>query len=289
MNKITLITGTSSGVGLETALLFAQKGYKVYASMRDTAKQDKLVAEAERMGLSIAVVALDVCDVASIEKAVQYIVEQEGRIDVLINNAGAGLAKTTEHATEAEIQWVTETNFLSVVRCTKAVLPIMRQQKSGHIINISSVGGLVGQPFNELYCAAKFAVEGYTEALATYLPQHFGIHLTAIEPGGIATEFFKSAREKILGGAGLPQDEYLPIFQKYIDGMQKRAASGENKTAFQQAIDVANVILAVAESPNPPIRIRTSDWANDFCQYKTATDPEGRLQTEKVARQFLGG
>ncbi|HQU56219.1 MAG TPA: SDR family NAD(P)-dependent oxidoreductase, partial [Chitinophagaceae bacterium] len=166
---VTLITGTSSGVGLETALLFAKNGYSVYASMRDTTKNEKLLAAAKHENFDLKIIELDVCNTASIQKAVDTVIREEGTIDILVNNAGAGFAKSTEQATDEEIQWVIQTNLLSVIRCTKAVLPIMKAQKSGHIINLSSVGGLVGQPFNELYCAAKFGVEGYTEAMATYI------------------------------------------------------------------------------------------------------------------------
>lgn len=287
MKKTVLITGTSSGLGLETALLFAENGYEVFASMRNTAKQDLLLAAAEKRNVALTVLELDVCSVASIEKAVQQVLDKTGKIDLLINNAGAGFAKTTEQASDDEIQWIMETNLLNVIRCTKAVLPIMRGQKSGHIINISSVGGLVGQPFNELYCAAKFGVEGYTEALATYLPQNFGIHFTAIEPGGIATEFTKSATQKTMGAEGLPQDEYLPIIQQYITTRQKRAETGDT-SSFQQAHEVAQVVLNVAQSENPPIRMRSSDWAEELCRFKTEADPSGNLQNKKVVSQFLG-
>lgn len=286
MNKVVLITGTSSGLGFEAALQFAEQNYTVYASMRNLNKKDRLLEEAAKRNTQLKIIELDVCQVASINQAVQTIQQQEGRIDILVNNAGAGFAKTTEQASEEEIQWVTEVNYLSVVRCTKAVLPLMRKQKSGHIINISSVGGLVGQPFNELYCAAKFAVEGYTEALATYLPQNFGIHFTAIEPGGIATEFSQSATQKTMGTNGIPQDDYLPILQKYIAGIQERAAQGDTQS-FQQAHEVAQVILEIARSSAPPIRVRTSTWAEEFCQYKTNLDPKGKLQNSSVVQALL--
>lgn len=286
MNKTVLITGASAGLGLETALLFAGNAYKVYAGMRNTAKQDALLSEASKRNVAVEVTEMDVCNVSSIENAVQYMLSRENKIDILINNAGAGFAKTTEHASDEEIRWVMETNYLSVVRCTKAVLPAMRKQRSGHIINISSVGGLVGQPFNELYCAAKFAVEGYTEALATYLPQTFNIKFTVVEPGGIATGFGKSATQKTLG-AGLPDDEYLPVIQKYISGMQKRASSGESQT-YQQPGEVAQVILDIALSGKNIIRTRTSEWAENLCSYKTQADLTGNLQNEKIIKQFLG-
>lgn len=287
MKKIALITGTSTGLGFETALLLAENGFTVYASMRDLSKGTLLQEESESRGLDLTILEMDVCNLLSIEKCIQSVFEKEKRIDIFINNAGAGFAKTTEHASDEEIQWVMETNLLSVIRCTKAVLPIMRAQKSGHILNISSVGGLVGQPFNELYCAAKFGVEGYTEALATYLTQPFGIHFTAIEPGGIATEFIKSATQKTMGTSATPADEYLPIMQQYISGMQQRAASGDTRS-YQQPQEVAAVILEAILAEKPPVRKRTSDWAEELCAFKTTADPTGNLQNERVRKQFLG-
>ena len=187
MKKSVLITGTSSGVGFESALLFAKNGYKVYASMRNLKKADTLKEKIETENLDIEILQLDVTDVQSINTAVKTIIEKDGKIDLLVNNAGAGFAKTTEQATAQEIKWVTDVNYHGVVFCTQAVLPYMRKQKSGQIISITSVGGLVGQPFNELYCGAKFAVEGFMEGLATYVSDAFNIKITCVEPGGIKT------------------------------------------------------------------------------------------------------
>ena len=192
MKQNILITGTSTGVGLESAVLFARNGYKVYATMRDLTKSGALEEQILAENLDIEILELDVTKTQTIEAAVNAIIEKDAKIDILLNNGGAGFAKTTEQATEKEIEWVTNVNYYGVVRCTKVVLPYMRKQKSGKIISISSVGGLVGQPFNELYCGAKFAVEGFIESLATYVSE-FNIKFSLIEPGGIATEFFNSA------------------------------------------------------------------------------------------------
>lgn len=283
---IVLITGTSTGLGLETAILLAENGYKVYASMRNTSKKESLLSKTAEKNVTIEIIQLDVCDLKSIENAVKHVMDKEGRIDILINNAGAGFAKTTEHASDEEIQWVMDTNLMSVIRCSKAVLPIMRNQKSGHIVNISSVGGLVGQPFNELYCAAKFAVEGFTEALATYLTKPFGIKFTTVEPGGISTEFIKSATQKTMEGSGIPTDEYGVILQKYMGGMQKRAQSGDT-SSYQTPEQVAEVVLKVVQSENPPIRTRTSEWSEKLCHFKTQADPDGKLQNADVIQRYL--
>ena len=159
----------------------------------------------------------------------------------------------------------------------------MRKARSGHIINISSVGGLVGQPFNEIYCASKFALEGFTEALASYVQPHFGIKFTAVEPGGISSEFFNSARRRISETGGLLQDEYLPILQKYMAKSQERG-----QIAFQTPDQVAAVVVKCLEAKDPPVRIRTSKWANNLCRLKTYADPDGKKLQRKVIDMFLG-
>ncbi len=286
MKKNVLITGTSTGVGLESAVLFAKQGYKVYASMRNLDKAVGLQERINKEQLDIEVLPLDVTDIISIQSAVQTIIEKDGRIDILINNAGAGFAKTTEYASEEEIRWVTEVNYLGVIFCTQAALPFMRKQRSGQIINITSVGGLVGQPFNELYCGAKFGVEGYMESLATYISEPFNIKITNVEPGGIATAFMQSAVAKTTSEGQLATGEYLPIFQKYMAGIQQRATEGKEQV-HQTGEEVAQVILNVAQQDHPPFRIRTSKWAEDFTLLKTKPDPDGLKQVRQIIESFL--
>ncbi|REG87174.1 short-subunit dehydrogenase [Winogradskyella sediminis] len=286
MKKNVLITGTSTGVGLESAMLFAKNNYKVYATMRNLKKSEKLKQKIQEENLDINLLPLDVTKIDSIQSAVKTIIERDGKIDVLVNNAGAGFAKTTEQATEAEIKWVTDVNYLGVVFCTQAVLPYMRKQKSGQIISVTSVGGLVGQPFNELYCGAKFAVEGFMEGLATYVSEPFNIKITCVEPGGITTEFMTSAIEKTAVDGQFATGEYAPIFEKYMAGNQKRANESEVQV-YQTAIEVANVALNIAQNENPPLRIRTSQWAEDFCQLKTKADPDGLKLVKQIQDSFL--
>lgn len=286
MSKNVIITGTSTGVGLEAALDFARKGYKVYATMRNLSKAGSLKEQAAAEDLSIELLELDVTSPESIEQAVTTVLAQDGRIDILVNNAGAGFAKTTEQATLEEIKWVTEVNYHGVVYCTKAVLPYMRKQRSGHIISISSVGGLVGQPFNELYCAAKFAVEGYMEALATYVGTGFGIKFSTVEPGGISTEFMNSAVAKTMVEGEFATGEYKPLFERYMASSQRRAASG-GASVYQTADEVAAVIINVAGQENPPLRIRTSEWAEAFTKLKTTADPDGTQLVAQVVKDFL--
>lgn len=286
MKKNILITGTSTGVGFESAILFAQNNYKVYATMRNLKKADNLRKRIEEDNLDIELLPLDVTNVESIQSAVSTIIQKDGKIDVLFNNAGAGFAKTTEQSTEAEIRWVTEVNYHGVVFCTQAVLPYMRKQKSGQIISITSVGGLVGQPFNELYCGAKFAVEGYMEALSTYVSDAFNIKISCVEPGGISTEFMTSAIEKTAVEGSLATGEYLPIFEKYLAGNQKRANESKDQV-YQTGLEVASVVLKVAQNDNPPLRIRTSKWAEDFCMLKIQADPDGSKLVNQIKSSFL--
>lgn len=283
--KTVLLTGTSTGLGAELAIRLAKKGYRVWATMRNLDKKDKLADRAITNGVELVFYRLDVEDPRSIETCVKAMIEQEGRIDIVINNAGAGFVRSTEQASEAEINWVMNVNFMGVVRVTKAVIPHMREQRSGHIINISSVGGLVGQPFNEVYCAAKFAVEGYTEAMASYLEEAFGLKFSLIEPGGITSEFGATVFAQLDATGGIREDEYLPVLQRYITKAQQRSKSKDK--IFQSCEEVAEVVIACIESQDPPIRVRSSQWAENFCRFKTEADPNGKKQQRMVKEVML--
>ncbi len=284
MSKIILITGCSSGLGISLAVQAAQAGHVVYATMRNLDKRAALDDAARSAGVDLHVAALDVQDSGSIKACVSQVVSEQGRIDVLINNAGAGLVRSTEQASEDDIDWIMDVNLLGVVRCTKAVIGHFRKQRSGHVITISSVGGLVGQPFNELYCAAKFGVEGYMEAMASYITPSFGIHFSTIEPGGIASEFSASVLKQVEETGGMLEDEYLPILQKYVGNAQNRQGGSD---IYQTADEVAAVVLSCMEAEDPPIRMRTSQWGEDLCSLKTDLDPDGKNQQRKVIDAFL--
>ncbi|WP_286760293.1 MULTISPECIES: SDR family oxidoreductase [Sulfitobacter] len=283
MPKVILITGTSTGLGVATAVQAAQAGHTVYATMRNTQKRGTLDAAAQVAGVTLNVLQLDVQDADSVNAAVDTVIDEQGRIDVLINNAGMGYVRSLEQAEEADIQKILDINYTGVTRCIKAVMPHMRKARAGHVINISSVGGLVGQPFNEIYCGAKFAVEGLTEAMASYITPAFGIHFTAVEPGGIASEFANTVLEQVEQTGGMLEDEYLPILQKYITGSQDRQETG----IYQTADEVAAIVMKVMGSEQPPVRTRTSEWSEDFSKLKTGLDPDGLKQQSLVAEQFL--
>lgn len=283
MPKVILITGTSTGLGVATAVQAAQAGHTVYATMRNTQKRGTLDAATQVAGVSLNVLQLDVQDTGSVNAAIDTVIAEQGRIDVLINNAGMGYVRSLEQAEETDIQKILDINYTGVTRCIKAVMPHMRKARAGHVINISSVGGLVGQPFNEIYCGAKFAVEGLTEAMASYITPAFGIHFTAVEPGGIASEFANTVLEQVEQTGGMLEDEYLPILQKYITGSQNRQETG----IYQTADEVAAIVMKVMGSEHPPVRTRTSEWSEDFSKLKTGLDPDGLKQQSLVAEQFL--
>ncbi|MGC1496944.1 MAG: SDR family oxidoreductase [Sulfitobacter sp.] len=284
MSKTLLVTGASTGLGVSIAVQAAQAGFIVYASMRNLGKRAVLDKAAQDADVTLNVVQLDVEDTTSVTAAIDQIMAEHGRIDVLVANAGVGYARSTEQATEEDIAWVMDVNFMGLVRCTKAVLPHMRSARAGRVIAISSVGGLIGQPFNEIYCASKFAVEGYIEGLASYVDPTFGLHFSAVEPGGISSEFVNSALKQIEASGGMLQDEYLPIMQKYLGSRE-----GRSDGVFQTPDQVAKVVMDCATSKAPPVRCRTSEWSEAFSKLKTASDPDGKKAQAMVVEQMLGG
>ena len=191
--KTALVTGSSSGIGLETALALARDNYQTFASMRDPSRSTELEQAAKREDLLIEIIKLDVDNKESIKSAIDHVYNKTGRIDVLVNNAGYGQFGCTEEVSVDDFKNQFETNFFSVVQIIQRVAPIMRAQGSGIIVNISSVAGRIGFPGSPAYISSKFALEGLGECLRYELGQ-FGIKTTLIEPGVIKTNFFSSLR-----------------------------------------------------------------------------------------------
>jgi NAD(P)-dependent dehydrogenase (short-subunit alcohol dehydrogenase family) len=181
--KTIFITGSSSGLGRATAKLFASKGWKVIASMRNPSNEKQL---GKIPGISL--MSLDITDPRQIERVEQEVVASGG-VDVVFNNAGYGLSGALEALTDEQILRVVETNMLGAIRTTKAFIPHFRQKGAGLFINTTSIGGLMTVPFNSLYHATKWALEGWSESMAFELNQ-FGIGIKTIEPGGMKTDFF---------------------------------------------------------------------------------------------------
>src|SRR6476620_444182 len=188
MSKTILITGASSGFGRDTAETLHHAGHTVYASMRGVQGKNRDVAEALRK-LGIKTVELDVNDDASVEAGVENVLTQAGKIDVLVNNAGIGSAGVTEAFTTDQAKAIFDTNVIGLLRVTRAVLPSMRQQHEGLIINIDSVLGRVTFPFLGIYGASKFAVEALTDSLRYEISQ-LGVEVVAVQPSGYPTNFF---------------------------------------------------------------------------------------------------
>ena len=245
MHRVALITGCSSGIGYETALMLGRNGFRTFATMRNTKKSDSLQEIITKEGLDVSIQQLDVNDNASIENTIYNIKNEANRIDILINNAGFGLVGFFEDLTLDEIRDQFETNFFGVLNITKKIIPIMRIQKSGTIINISSGAGQVGFPGISAYVSTKFAIEGFSESLM-YELLPYGIKVVIIEPGVIKTDFFRNC--KVSEHSMKKNSTYSPSldkFQRNIELMQEHATS---------PTDVAKVIIQVLGNNEPKQR-----------------------------------
>jgi len=256
MKKTVLITGASSGFGRETVKLFAAKGWNVIASMRSPEK------ETELSGLAgVLVTRLDVTDKGSIHEAVEAGIRTFGAIDALVNNAGYGAFGALEAASEDVIRQQFEVNLFGLIEVTKAVLPGMRAQKSGVIVNVSSIGGRLTFPFSTLYHATKFAVEGLTESLQ-YELNPLGIRLKIVEPGGYRTNF--AGRSMALyGGGGL--DGYQQRFDQFLGLLEQWPMSGNIG-------EVADVIFEAASDGTEKLRYPVGNDAGPLLEARRQMD-----------------
>src|ERR671939_14996 len=186
--KVAIVTGSSSGIGFETSLLLARNGFLTYATIRNLDKYDRINELKQKERLPLEVLKLDVTDDKSVNEAIEKITNEQGRIDVLVNNAGYALVGPLEELSIQELKEQFETNVFGVIRVTQSVLPIMRKQRDGIIVNISSVAGMMGFPLTSAYVSSKFALEGLSESMA-YEVEQFGIKVILIEPGVIKTNF----------------------------------------------------------------------------------------------------
>ena len=250
--KVAIVTGSSSGIGFETSLMLAENGFTVYATMRDLSKSEKIRKIADDKKLSIEVIQLDVTSENSVDNAISAIVEQEGQIDVLVNNAGYGLIGPAEELTIDELRDQFETNLFGVLRITKKVLPIMRKNQHGTIINLSSTLGKVGIPTMSGYVSSKFALEGLMESMR-YELEPFGIKVVLVEPSIIKTNFLNSS---VFAKKTLEETSpYRTLIQKMGEDVGSKFEKGTSST------EVANVILQAATSPNPEIRYQVGSDA----------------------------
>lgn len=264
--KIAVITGASSGIGLLTAVELARSGFQVVATMRELTRRTGLEQAAGLAGVSpyIDIRRLDITDFDLIPSLVESVVRDYGRVDVLVNNAGFAVAGFAEDLTLGEIRSQFETNFFGHVAMTKAVLPVMRQQKSGHIIMVSSVSGLHAAPSVSSYSASKFALEGWSEALRLEL-NRLGIKVVLVEPGSFQTDIW--TRNAYIG-------------QKVLDGSSMNRERGQKMRDRIQSIPkrdpilVAKAIAQIARDPSPRLRYlvgndaRTQLWLKRLLPWK---------------------
>jgi NAD(P)-dependent dehydrogenase (short-subunit alcohol dehydrogenase family) len=274
-DKVALVTGSSSGIGFETSLMLARAGFNTYASMRNLEKSKNITEIAKKEKLPLQVVQLDVNNDGSVKDAIVKILKADQRIDVLINNAGYGLFGSVEDTSIEEIKAQFETNFFGVVRVTQQVLPLMRRQNSGTIVNVSSVGGRIGLPALSAYHSTKFALEGLSESIAFEL-EPFGIRVVIIEPGVIRTNILNSSSsaKKALD----PKSPYFSLSQKLNDNFKSMMESELSSPPEE----VAKVILQAVTSENPQLRYSVGDdAANLIHARKNMPDKEFRKMIMK--------
>ncbi|MHA1681700.1 MAG: SDR family oxidoreductase [Promethearchaeota archaeon] len=281
--KVVFITGCSSGFGYLAARRLARDGHVVYATMRDVSTRNKGVKEDLEQfasesdpSLEIKVVECDVLDVSSVNAAVQAMVDSEGRVDVLVNNAGYGLIGPVECAPEDKIRHQFDTNVFGVIRTIKAVLPHMRARRSGLIINVSSVGGRLGIPLEGIYCATKFAVEGLSEALLgeCYL---FGINVTLLEPHAFGTGFM--GRSLKLVAEPSETGEYSGPFGYFTENITKFVHKKSDPR------EVADKISWIVKQKNPPFRVPVGPNARRDSTFAKIIKP---LTLQKMAARMYG-
>ena len=276
MEKVALVTGSSSGIGFETSLALARNGFHTFATMRDLGKDEKIKQIIEKEDLSIEILELDVDNEESVNRVIKTVSEKKGRIDVLVNNAGYGMWGTVEDVSIDEFKEQFETNFFSIIRLIQKVAPIMRKQNSGNIVNISSVAGRIGFPVSPAYISSKFALEGLSESLRFEL-MPFGINVIIIEPGVIKTNFFDSMK---MSEKSQQDSTYKEITDKVISGVKMMAEMGTHPK------EVADVVIKTLgeEKPLPRYVI-----GNDAMMFLEAKKMKTDIEFENYLKKELYG
>lgn len=228
--KVVLVTGVSSGIGRETAQLLAERGFRVFGSARDPRRVDAISG--------VEMLQLDVTDDASATESVQSVLREAGRLDALVNNAGYALAGALEETSLQEAHEQFETNFFGVLRMVNAVLPAMRAQASGRIVNVSSVVGVIPEPYMGIYVASKHALEGYTETLDHEVRQ-FGIRVSLVEPGFTRTGLGANGKttDRVLGAYAAQREQALAFIQEQV---RNGAGTRSVAEAIQRALTASS-------------------------------------------------
>lgn len=234
--KTIFITGSSSGLGRATAKLFASKGWKVIATMRNPDKETEL----DKLS-GVVLLPLDVTDPKQIKETVDKAVT--GGVDVVFNNAGYGMAGPLEGLTDEQIVRMVDTNMMGAIRTTKAFIPYFRERRAGLFINTTSIGGLITVPFNSMYHATKWALEGWSESMAFELKQ-FGIGLKTVEPGGMKTDFFTRSFD-----TGRHQ-----AYDKLVDKVMSVITDPKQIETYSSPVQIAEVVYAAATDGKDQLR-----------------------------------
>jgi len=257
MQKVALVTGSSSGIGFETSLALARKGFYTFATMRDTKKASSIQEISKNENLPIEILELDVDKNDSIKSAIKQIQEKKQRIDDLVNNDGYLLFGCIEDVTIDQVKAQFETNFFGIIRLIQEIAPIMRKQGSGIIVNVSSVAGRIGFPATPAYISSKFALEGLSESMR-YEMAPFGIKTIIIEPGVIKTNIFSSMKMT----SPKPDSPYKEISEKVRNGVKMMAEMGT------PASEVAKTIIKAIETNDPLPRYIVGNDASMFLEAK---------------------
>lgn len=265
---VALVTGTSSGMGLHTAVGLARRGHVVVATMRDTGRDAGLREAASEAGVELDVRALDVTDHEAARACVEGVIADHGRIDVLVNNAGRGAVATAEQLSLDEVRDQLEVNYLGPVALTKLVLPHMREAGSGRVLTVTSVGGAVGQPFADAYCGAKFAVEGFMQSLAVVMLAH-GVRVSVVEPAAVASDFVGNVARP--DDAVTTGDPYAAQLEAYL------ARSAGAFANAQSSQDAARAIADAATAEDYRFRWQTSEGATAFVGMSLADTDGSRV------------
>lgn len=271
MSKTVLITGASSGMGKETALLLAEHGYSVYAGVRRSSEE--LLDEAQKRGLTLNTVTLDVQDTASIQQAVQHVMAKEGKIDVLVNNAGFGLLATLEEGTDEEIFQQFDVNVFGLIKMTREVLPHMRQARSGVVINISSFLGKMGLPLLSHYNASKYALEGITDSLRFEVAP-FGIRVHSVLAGLFGTNFVKKG---LVANSKTTSDDspYKELVAHFVPIVAKAINQGPDP------LPIAQAVKDVIENEDSDIAVKVGQESELFVPLRKDLDDKAFEQKVK--------
>ena len=267
--SVILITGTSTGIGYSTAITLAQKKHSVYATMRNPAQSPKLKQFAEANGLPIEIVAMDVLSTESVDKAVKFVLEQEGHIDVLINNAGIHTWGAVEEISMETFEAEMNTNYFGSLRCIKAVVPSMRKRRSGLIINNTSIAGEVFSNFHGCYCPTKAATEALSESLYQELFP-FNIRISVVQPAFIETPIFNKSNQ-------IDANTNYPNVKRFLSMF---AATLEYHFSPQV---VADIVADIVEGRNTAFRTTAGDYAGGFVNYRKSLSDEGWIESVGVS------